>query len=283
MGICRLYTARVCSELSLSALMLSVFRDAFDVLAASAVWGSDGDESQSLLSEMLVHNMVEWNEQTRRYRLHDLTQVFADKNLDFPQGDAARQRHAMHYATMAMNAYDVMASRNQGSVKRGFTLLATDWANIVAGQSWAAERAGEDKNAARLCIDYSKSAAIFRLFKRDPLEMVRWRVAATRAAQYLNDHEEELSQVSLLAGAYKVVWARLADNGRSSPQTEDPLDNLRRAVDCYEQAAALARKLGDKERESDALHELMDLYELLGETSKAIEIGERALAILQEG
>ncbi len=263
---------------------LSVFRDAFDSAAAAAVWDRDPGEAKSLLSEILTYNMIEWNEQTRRYRLHDLAQVFADKKLESQERDMARNRHAAHYAALTKTAYDVIVSRGPDSVPRGFALLASDWMNIVAGQAWAAAQAEKDEKAARLCIEYATEAAYFRLAKHDPPELVRWLETATRADQSLGDRKAQMVHLGMLAGAHVLVAASLAEEPRASAGSlrgVAPVD-MRQALRCYDQAAVIARELGDRKHESDALQHLMDLYRRLGEATKAIESGERALAISRE-
>jgi tetratricopeptide (TPR) repeat protein len=260
---------------------LGVFGDAFDATAAAAVWEIDHDDAQDVLSDTLAHSMVEWNEQTRRYRLHDLAKAFADKNLGAQERLTALSRHAAYYARVATMAYEIMVSRKSNSVNRGFALLSSDWTNITTGQSWAATRVDKDEKAARLCVEYATGAAYFRLAKHDPPELVRWLEVAARAGQRLGDQKEAMVNLGLLAGAYELAAAAYAEerDHQDSRRIRATRENLRQAVRCREEEATIAREFCDSERESDALQRLVDLYMWLGEMSKAAESGERAVLI----
>ena len=61
-----------------------------DVAAASALWQPEidgqrnqkqNDQAQSTLSNLLRSSMLEWNEVSKRYRLHDLMRDFARARL----------------------------------------------------------------------------------------------------------------------------------------------------------------------------------------------------------
>src|ERR1039458_606221 len=52
--------------------MLSVFPEAFKGLAAASVWSAEKNSAEDTLGLLAQYSMLEWNEKTRRYRLHDL-------------------------------------------------------------------------------------------------------------------------------------------------------------------------------------------------------------------
>lgn len=254
---------------------LAVFCDAFDPSAASAVWDIGLDDAQKLLSHMLGHSMIEWNEQTSRYRLHDLAQLFADNRLEAQERETARRRHAGYYATLTSTAYEIIVSRKPDSVSHGFAMLSSDWMNVVAGQSWAASRVETDKFAARLCVEYATRAAYFHLTRHDPPELLLWLELATRADRYLGDRQAEMKHLHLLASLYELPPIWLGEH-------HDPSAHLGQAITGHERVAKMAREISDERHEGDALQHLAALYAGQSETGKAIECGERALVIYRK-
>ncbi len=61
---------------------LAVFPDTYAVYAAAAVWEVEVDQAQDTLGELIAASLVEWNETSDRYRLHDLARLFADEKLN---------------------------------------------------------------------------------------------------------------------------------------------------------------------------------------------------------
>src|SRR5205085_530162 len=79
---------------------LSVFPDTFDAAAAAAVWETDADAAQDALGDLLKFSMLDFDATTTRYRLHDLTRLFADSRLSDEERSAGQIRHAAHYLSV---------------------------------------------------------------------------------------------------------------------------------------------------------------------------------------
>jgi Nucleoside phosphorylase len=60
---------------------LAVFPGTFDATSAAAVWSTQKQSAVKSLSSLLEYSLVEWNEATERYRLHDLVRQVADERL----------------------------------------------------------------------------------------------------------------------------------------------------------------------------------------------------------
>jgi tetratricopeptide (TPR) repeat protein len=243
--------------------MLAVFRGGFDVPAAASVWNLELSETQEKLGEMLGFSMLDWDEQTKRYRLHDLAQLFADKRLESQERSAAKYRHAVHYERVSRTAYDVIVSRRPDSVSQGFELLYSDWVNIAAGQSWAAGNIDQNVEAARLCREYATRAAFFHLMKHDPAELARWLEAAVRGDRRLGDKKAEAADSGHL-GNIKLVAGDLTE-----------------AVQWHNKALSLSRSIGDRKDEADELQRLMELHGMRNEIREAIKDGESALLLFR--
>src|SRR5215207_857924 len=100
----------------------------------------------------MAASLVEWNETSNRYRLHDLARLFADAKLSAEERPIGQKRFAMHYK-------DVLAASNElylqggASLLRGLALFDLEWGNIQEGHAWVAAQAhGLDADIARLGI-----------------------------------------------------------------------------------------------------------------------------------
>lgn len=72
--------------------VLSVFPDTFDQVAAAAVWELPLENAQDALSELLAYSLVEFDEITKRYTLHDLVCLFASQLLNAEERGAAEKK-----------------------------------------------------------------------------------------------------------------------------------------------------------------------------------------------
>ena len=241
---------------------LAVFPDTFFALSAAAVWELEQEGAQDKLSELVSYSLVEWNEATNRYRLHDLAHVYADSRLSEAERGVCQQRHAAHYV-------DVLALVNERylngteELMGGLELFDLELGNIQAGQAWAAANAEEDDAAAALCSDYSGAADLLGL-RQHPRQRIEWLEAALSSARWLKDREAEGAHLSNLGLAY------------------DILGETRSAIEFYEQSLEIHQETGDRNREGLVLGNLGIAYAALGETRRSIEFYEQSLEIHQE-
>ena len=75
---------------------LAVFPETFAGNAAAAVWEVEPDQAKYMLGELMAASLVEWNETSDRYRLHDLARLFADAKLSSEERAVSQMRFAMH-------------------------------------------------------------------------------------------------------------------------------------------------------------------------------------------
>ena len=178
------------AELQKLFRILSVFPETFDAPAAAAVWELEPDRAQAALGDLLAYSLLEWNADFARYRLHDLTRVFAAAKLGAGERDIAYYRHAVHYEAVARGA-SALYFRSGEYIQRGLDLFDHEWANIKAGQEWAASQADNNDEAARLVSKYSDAGAYCLELRQHPREQIVWLEAALTAARRLNDRRAE--------------------------------------------------------------------------------------------
>jgi tetratricopeptide (TPR) repeat protein len=283
--------------------MLAVFPDTIDALAASAVWEIETDTAKETLSRLLQYSMIEWNDGTIRYRLHDLTRDFLRSRLSADESRVARLRHATHYLEVLRSAH-VLYEKGAESLALGLALFDLEWENIQAGQTWAEAHSSEDREAAQLNSGYADWGTRILRLRQHPREHIRWREAALAAARQLKDRTAEGRHLDNLGLAY----VDLGDTRRAIAYFEEALvigrevgdrssvgmalgnlgiaygylGNPRRAIEYFEQHLAIAREIGDRSSEGHALGNLGAACGDIGEARRAIEYFQERLAITRE-
>jgi tetratricopeptide (TPR) repeat protein len=239
---------------------LAVFPATFDARAEEAVCE---DEGHKHLSELLRRNLVIYNMETHRYRLHDLTRLFADSRLSEMERSAGQMRHATHYFNV-LGECNEFYEKGGEAIKNGLTLFDAERRNIETGQERVCRHASVDDIAARLCNQYPDTGAYVLNLRQRPRERILWLEAALVAARQLKDRAAEGVHLCNLGNAYA------------------GLGETRRAIDYNEQALVILRKIGDRRGEGNVLGSLGTFYRDLGETLHAIKFYEQRLAIARE-
>jgi tetratricopeptide (TPR) repeat protein len=279
---------------------LSVFPTSFDAAAAEAVCE---DTDHAHLSQLVRLSLVQFNETTARYQLHDLTRLFADALLADDERAPAQLRHAEHYLSVLRQAKELYKQGND-AISQGLALFDLEWPNIQAGQEWAATHAQENTVATRLCDDYPNAGVYLLQLRLHPREQIRWMEQALTAARALTNRTREGIHLGNLGLAYAdlgearraiesyeqilVIHREIGDRRGEGADLGNlglayaDLGETRKAIEFYEQQLVIVRAIGDRRGESNALGNLGNAYADLGETRKAIEYHEQAWVIDRE-
>jgi tetratricopeptide (TPR) repeat protein len=243
---------------------LAVFPDTFASDAAAAVWEVEVNQAQDILGELMVNSLVEWNETSDRYRLHDLARLFADAKLSAEQRAVSQKRFATHYRDVLATAGELYSEGGE-ALLRALALFDLEWGNIQAGHtSVAAQADAADADVARLGMTYSNSGVHVLELRQHPRERIRWLEIALAAARRLRHREGEGVTLGNLGLAY-------ADLGEAH-----------RAIELYEKALLIVRDIGNRRGEGIILGNLGSAYAVLGETRRAIQFYEQHLNIARE-
>ena len=252
--------ARLQPETALVFRQLSVFPASFDATAEEEICQDTG---HTHLSDLLRRNLILYDTETARYRLHDLARLFADSRLSDDERDAVQERHATHYYTVLKKANGLYLEGGEAFM-RGLALFDSEWANIQTGQSWAGGHADDNDTAAWLCMSYPNIGAPVFMLRQHPRERIGWLERALSSTQKLNDRVSEQNVLGNLGVAY------------------DDIGECQHAIKIFEQALVIALDIKDRSTEGQFLGSIGTAYRQLGELSTAIEYQEKSLAIAQE-
>ena len=251
-------------KLQQTFLDLSAFPADFDAQAEEQICRDQGHRS---LSELVRWSLADYKAQGPdygRYKLHDLARIFASARQKEEQKAAVSQRHASYYKDL-LSAADDLYLKGDDSILAGLALFDREEANILAGQAWAAKSMEKDPSAAEICMSFPDAGVYVLDLRLHPRHKIAWLENGLEAARELKDRSmEEGVHMGNLGLAYAF------------------LGEPRKAIEYYEQALAIARKIGDRRNEGAWLGNLGLAYAALSEPRKSIEHYEQTLEIDRE-
>jgi tetratricopeptide (TPR) repeat protein len=243
--------------------MLGVFPASFGSIAVEAMWDLEEDETTKTLGLLRRYSLLDYDETSSRYSLHDLLSDYALSQMKDEVEREARLKHASHYKDV-LSAADDLYMEGGDKILTGLRLFDLEWENIRTGQAWVAAPGGNDAALSKLCVAYPDAGVYVLSLRQHPRELIQWLEAALSAARELGDRGAEGVHLGNLGNAYVA------------------LGDARKAIEFYEQLLAIARELGDRRGEGAALGNLGVAYKNLGDARKAIEFYEQLLAIARE-
>ena len=304
--------SRLPAEMASVFCELSIFPSDFDAAAEEAICQ---DQGHTQLSDLVTWSLVEFEEETSRYRLHDLVRIFAASLLDVVSQFSMKCRHAEYYINVLSKADELYVLGGMNYLI-GRDLFDREWMNINTGQKWAEEtiRRFQETNriyfysdlesALRLCSEYPASGAYVMQLRLSPSERIRWLRTAVIAAQLQKDSRMECSHLGNLGIAYIQHGEYHHAIGIFKQQLtisqkigyifgeSNAIGNLgiayaeigetSQAIECFKKHLDMVRKNGYKRGEGGDLCNLGLIYAEMGEHQKAIEYHKQALAIARE-
>jgi hypothetical protein len=230
---------------------LGVFPASFASNALEAVWELQAKETSRLIRLYKRYSLIECDEITLRYSLHDLLAAYALSQMRDGEERNARLKHASHYKDVLRAAAQLY---DQGGEKMltGLHLFDLEWENIRAGQAWASQ-SSDDQDCLALSNEFPIIGYMILSLRQHPKEELAWHETALQAARKLGKKRYEGYHLGNLGTAYY----RLGD--------------VHKAIEFHEGHLAISREIGDRSGEGRALGNLGVGYRNLGEARKAIE------------
>ncbi|WP_437713881.1 tetratricopeptide repeat protein [Sorangium sp. So ce448] len=286
-------------------IQISVFLADFDATAGAAVAQVDPEITESILGSLIQWSLVEYNQTTGRYSLHDIVRNHVQSRLGAAERYAAERRHAEYFVNFA-HAANNKYTRGGLSLLEGIALFDRDWKNISVAQAWATRNMDHDEAAAFACNALLSATANYasQLQRRPPHEQIRWGEAALAAAQRTRQDLHVVASLVQLGGAHialgnwhkassfyrrALAMSRQAGDLRNEGVILSNLGHTRLRFGKPKEAAVLccrslqiAHKINNHIDESNALGNLGIAYAALGDDTNAISCCERALSIAQQ-
>jgi tetratricopeptide (TPR) repeat protein/transcriptional regulator with XRE-family HTH domain len=244
---------------------LAVLSADFAMPLAHAVVEAPGNlDVEATLHLLLRRNLLLYDTQRQRWRLHDLVRVLALSYLEAAgELEAAWWRYARAGLKIAKLAGEQFL-RGGEAVAAALDQFDAEWPHIHAARCWAAAHSGTLEADSLLLEDALATTHIGELRYDQQRERIPQLERASAAAQRLGARRDE---------------GRVLNNlGRIYGQVGD----ARKAITCFEQALAIAHEVGDRRDEGAALSSLGMAYYVLGDVAQAIVYYERHLAIARE-
>jgi tetratricopeptide (TPR) repeat protein len=240
---------------------LGVFAADFDTGLALAVVRVRGTDVVAALHRLLRRNLVEYDPEGDRWRLHDLVQDLALGYLvEAGERSATLWRYAEGVVRIAKETQDQYLAGGP-EAERALARFDRDRPHLDAARQWAAAHPGT-KRGDRLLVAEAEASAypgFLRYADRDQLAPQAHRALA--AAQRLGDRRGEAVVHNRLGHLYL------------------DLGDLKQAVHHHEQQLDLIRSDGDPTSELRALNNLAIAYTQSARFRQAIELNERQLGL----
>ena len=240
---------------------LAVFPTSFDPAAVTAVWAVEEPAASDALDLLLRLSLLEWNQKTKRFELHDLLREFARNRSKLEELNTAKQRHAQHFIHVGARTNELFLKGGENTLA-GLALFDRERVHLEAAFDWLESQS--DKKLALLLVSLVNAVVYASNLRFHPRQSIRWLEAQAKAARLTENRMAEGNALGNLGLAY-------ADLGE-----------VRKAIEFYEQALIIAREIGDRHGEGAALGSLGNACTDLGDARKAIEFYEQALAIDRE-
>jgi tetratricopeptide (TPR) repeat protein len=242
---------------------LAVFPATFDAPSAAAVWELEQDAAQDALGELVKYSLLDWDDTTARYSLHDLARLLADKCLRSDERINSQKRHAEYYLNLLRQAAGLY---DQGSdtLLRGLSLFDSEWANVQVGQAWSRDHGNDYNGIDQICSSYPIDGVNLLLLRQPPLERISWLEDSLFAAQRLNNRADEATRLGNIGNVYY------------------ELNEFYRAIEYYQKGLAIEQEINDPFNTCIWLGNLGLAHYRIGKFEQSLSFYKQSLSAAQE-
>jgi tetratricopeptide (TPR) repeat protein len=279
---------------------LTVFPGSFSAKAESFV--CEDTDNLSLIG-LVQYGLVQTNENSDRFFLHDLVRKFVKPLISGGEQGMAERRLATEFMNSLETAQKLSVKGGKAQIK-GMMFFDQELDNIKAGQEWAQKNCSKDKDAAKICSAYTENGAELIVKRLQPAETIRWFEAALSASQQLDDKEAERMHLLNLGPEYNRLnqpqralefMERALSLCKKSGDTQGEktalrhlgvacmaLKNYKRAIEFLDQDLKFTQAAGEKSDEMSILEKLGEASNQIGDFPKAVDYGDQALEMAKQ-
>lgn len=242
---------------------LGVFTSRFDLSAVkSIVIVPDGQSIDEVLEKLYSTSLLEYNDELRRYELHDLVRVFAlDRLREAGEEADTRLRHARYYVALTQEIQRLFDAGGR-QMRVALRLFDRERARISSGWRWARKHDPPNPATDQLLLDYGFATTTVGALRYHPYhDRIPQYKAMCDAAQRLGNREREGIALHYLGQAHAA------------------LGDYHQAISYYEQSLRITREIDDRKREGIALGNLGLMHAELGDYLQAILLHRQNLDI----
>ncbi|MGB3517256.1 MAG: tetratricopeptide repeat protein, partial [Elainellaceae cyanobacterium] len=243
---------RLTPDLRQFLLRLSVYRQAFDRQAAAFMLGQDSQPADALATQIalqeLVNRSLVMSTEERQYQILPFITAYLAQQQDDLQD--AHGQAVFYYESIA-------------AILQSWTSLSDLSAHLEVFYHRCEQKQYD------LAYDVLQSCLTF-------LDLRGYSTLLVELYGQLLDGHQRLGYASSLSSSQH-LWALL-----SLGNAHHALSQYAKAIEYYEQNLAIAREIGDRRGEGNALGGLGNAYDGLSQYAKAIEYHEQRLAIARE-
>jgi len=282
---------------------LGVFTTSFDESAAKYIWEMEDDDANSLLGILTRYSLIDFDEITSRYELHDLLTEYALRQM--PEGEAVeiRVKHASHFLDVLDKTSDLYQEGDE-SIFLALRLFDLEWVHIQSAYAWLAEHVKVSEEITALLMKYPAASSSCLSLRLIPQQRAEWLESALQASKKLEDKKYEgiylnsLGVALLSQGDYETALSYLKQSLAIQQQIGDKagegttLNNISQIYDAqgdYEtalsylkQSLEIRQQIGDKAGEGTTLNNISALYHAQGDYETALSYLKQSLAIQQQ-
>jgi tetratricopeptide (TPR) repeat protein len=245
---------RLSEELQACWRKLAVFPADFDLEAMQAVWQiADG---KTISGELVKKHLLEFNKDTKRLHLHDLSRDYTGEKLSSEERVNAEYTYCVHFGLLLASLKTVTLSN--------LAKFDIERTNIEYGFAWLSHKIELDEIFAKICgayVGYSNSILVIRL---DIHKFIIWTKIGLKSAEKQNDMHQQANRLGTLGNLYL------------------HLGNSRIALTYHRKSLIFYKETADLKGQGSQLNNLGNVYASLGAFSKAISRFKESLAISKE-
>jgi tetratricopeptide (TPR) repeat protein len=242
---------RLSEELQTCWRKLAVFPADFDLEAMQAVWQIE--DGKTISGELVKKHLLEFNKDTKRFHLHDLSRDYTGEKLSDEERVNAEYFHSYYYGQL-------LASLNKVSIEN-LDRFDFERTNIEFGFDWLIDKVEINDNIATICGFYVGFSTLLLTIRLHISKFVEWQEIGLKAARKIGLKQGEACQLSSLGIAHT------------------NLGKFREAIEFHNKSLLIFKEIGNRNAESNEFGNLGNNYHRLGEYQNAFDYQLNALKI----